>query len=379
MDVDDPNDPLNGAQEIGHVETTMSKVRRKIHFEIGHVEATQVVRSPNGKFESVMIGEGGKNGFGRLIVIAEESKQRPSIAIPLSKVTRSISIAARVWSNFWNFILPSAVPPSKDDPKVATSVAVKSDPQAPKLTQPPQLSRKKAMVKGGTGFSLPPNSEYSSTVAKSYALYAPSTAAIVPFYANNQGQTKPVEVEMDEKRRIWEEIAKQRQEEKRSAGPCDENPGVLTPSTESVIAEIAVVTQSNYACDVSNVSANLLQQYTDPTSVLRSGKVTQAIISIVIQDSKGTILSPNILNNDGGVLSSEPQGNPNPQERPQLQRLEAELGTIMNDISAAASVEERTENSPEDTEHLINKPDGMLQPHIMEPPIVRPRAPASWE
>jgi hypothetical protein len=39
MDVDDPHDPLNGAQEIGHVQVTMSKVRRKIHFEIGHVEA----------------------------------------------------------------------------------------------------------------------------------------------------------------------------------------------------------------------------------------------------------------------------------------------------------------------------------------------------
>jgi hypothetical protein len=235
------------------------------------------------------------------------------------------------------------------------------------------------MVKGGIGFSLPPNSEYSSTVAKSYALCAPSTAETVPFYANNQGQTKPVEVEMDEKRRIWEEIAKQRQEEKRSAGPCDENPGVLTPSNGSVIAEIAIVTQSNYACDVSNVSASLLQQCTDPTSVLRSGKVTQAIISIVIQDSEGTILSPNILNNDGGVLSPEPQGNPNPQESPQLQRLEAELGNIMNEISAADSVEKRTVNSPEDAEHLINKPDGILKPHIMELPIVRPRAPASWE
>jgi hypothetical protein len=366
----------------------MSKVRRKIHFEIGYVEATQVVRSTNGKFESVMIGEGGKNGFGRLIVIAEESKQRPSIAIPLSKVTRSISMAARAWSNFWNFILPSAVPSSKDEATVTTSVAVKSDAQAPKLAQPPQLTRKKAMVKGGTGFSLPSNSEYSSTVAKSSALYDPSTVVIVPFHANNQGQTKPMEVEMDEKRRIWEEIAKQRQEEKRSAGPCEvcsakflsestlEN---LTPSNGSVIAEIAIVTQSNFACDVSNVSASLLQQYTDPTSVLRSGKVTQAIISMVIQDSEGTIRSPKILNNDGGVLSPEPQGNPNPQESPQLQRLEAELGTIMNEISAADSVEKRTVNSAEYTEHLIIKPDGILQPHIMEPPIVRPRAPASWE
>lgn len=43
-----------------------------------------------------------------------------------------------------------------------------------------------------------------------------------PFPANMQGQTKSqeeVEVEADEKRRIWEELARQRQEEKNRAGP----------------------------------------------------------------------------------------------------------------------------------------------------------------
>ena len=49
-----------------------------------------------------------------------------------------------------------------------------------------------------------------------------------PFHANKQGQTKSqeeVEVEADEKRRIWEELAKQRQEEKKRAGPfaCEQN------------------------------------------------------------------------------------------------------------------------------------------------------------
>jgi hypothetical protein len=49
-----------------------------------------------------------------------------------------------------------------------------------------------------------------------------------PFPANKQGQTKSqeeVEVEADEKRRIWEELARQRQEEKKRAGPfaCEQN------------------------------------------------------------------------------------------------------------------------------------------------------------
>ena len=104
---------------------------------------------------------------------------------------------------------------------------------------------------------------------------------------------------MDEKRRIWEEMAKKMTRSEKHAGPCEvsfatvlaeatlDNPGVLTPSNGSLIAVIALVTQSNYACDVSNISAILLQQYTDPTPVLRSGKVTQANTSIVIQDNEG--------------------------------------------------------------------------------------------
>jgi len=54
-----------------------------------------------------------------------------------------------------------------------------------------------------------------------------------PFLANKQGQTKSqeeVEVEADEKRRIWEELAKQRQEEKKRAGPlaCEQNKSQLS-------------------------------------------------------------------------------------------------------------------------------------------------------
>jgi hypothetical protein len=58
----------------------------------------------------------------------------------------------------------------------------------------------------------------------------------------------------------------------------------------SLVAEIAIVTQSNNPADMSNVSENLLQQHADPASTLRSGKVTQAIISILIQDSEGNVI-----------------------------------------------------------------------------------------
>jgi hypothetical protein len=58
----------------------------------------------------------------------------------------------------------------------------------------------------------------------------------------------------------------------------------------SLVAEIAIVTQSNNPADVSNVSENLLQQRADPASTLRSGKLTQAIISILIQDSEGNVI-----------------------------------------------------------------------------------------
>ena len=61
-------------------------------------------------------------------------------------------------------------------------------------------------------------------------------------------------------------------------------------SSGSLVAEIAIVTQSNNPADVSNVSENLLQQRADPASTLRSGKVTQAIISILIQDSEGNFI-----------------------------------------------------------------------------------------
>jgi hypothetical protein len=103
MDVDNAKDPLNGgAQEIGHVEATMSKVLmivricHKIHGTIHEIELTyqqieltyqhlaQLVGSPNGKFESVLIGKGGKNGFGRLIVITEELKGREGDTLNLT-------------------------------------------------------------------------------------------------------------------------------------------------------------------------------------------------------------------------------------------------------------------------------------------------------
>jgi hypothetical protein len=48
MDVDDPKDPLKNAQEIGKVECTMGKL----------------IGSPKGKFESPLIGKGGKEGTG---------------------------------------------------------------------------------------------------------------------------------------------------------------------------------------------------------------------------------------------------------------------------------------------------------------------------
>jgi len=58
----------------------------------------------------------------------------------------------------------------------------------------------------------------------------------------------------------------------------------------SLVVEIAIVTQSNNPAHVSNVSENLLQQRADPASMLRSGKVTQAIISSLIQDSEGNVI-----------------------------------------------------------------------------------------
>jgi hypothetical protein len=48
MDVDDPKNPLKNAQEIGKVECTLGKL----------------IGSPKGKFESPLIGKGGKEGKG---------------------------------------------------------------------------------------------------------------------------------------------------------------------------------------------------------------------------------------------------------------------------------------------------------------------------
>jgi hypothetical protein len=59
-------------------------------------------------------------------------------------------------------------------------------------------------------------------------------------------------------------------------------------SPGSVLAEIAIVTQSNHPSTMAAIfCCNLLQQYDDPASVIRTGKVTRAITSIVIQDSSG--------------------------------------------------------------------------------------------
>eukprot|EP00918_Siedleckia_nematoides_P098130 GHVU01214836.1.p1 GENE.GHVU01214836.1~~GHVU01214836.1.p1 ORF type:complete len:563 (+),score=135.63 GHVU01214836.1:54-1691(+) len=68
IDVDDPKNPLNNFQEIGKVECTMGKL----------------VGSPKGRFESPLIGKGGKDGFGKLIVIAEELKGRNDDLLHLS-------------------------------------------------------------------------------------------------------------------------------------------------------------------------------------------------------------------------------------------------------------------------------------------------------
>ena len=46
IDVDDPKNPLNNFQEIGKVECTIGKL----------------VGSPKGRFESPLIGKGGKDG-----------------------------------------------------------------------------------------------------------------------------------------------------------------------------------------------------------------------------------------------------------------------------------------------------------------------------
>jgi hypothetical protein len=59
-------------------------------------------------------------------------------------------------------------------------------------------------------------------------------------------------------------------------------------SPGSVLVDIAIVTQSNHPSTMAAIfCCNLLQQYDDPDSVLRTGKVTRAITSIVIQDSAG--------------------------------------------------------------------------------------------
>jgi hypothetical protein len=79
VDVDKPGTPLapGGSQEIGKVETTMSKI----------------VGAPKGRFESPLFGKGGKDGFGNLIVIAEQMKGRDNDTLHMAM--KGVSLAAK--------------------------------------------------------------------------------------------------------------------------------------------------------------------------------------------------------------------------------------------------------------------------------------------
>ena len=79
VDVDKPGTPLapGASQEIGKVESTMSKI----------------VGSPKGRFESPLYGKGGKDGFGTLIVFAEEMKGRNHDTLHIAM--KGVALAAK--------------------------------------------------------------------------------------------------------------------------------------------------------------------------------------------------------------------------------------------------------------------------------------------